>query len=298
MLTLHDPRLYYLRESYVREANEVLKLRDDQLDAVLRDLHAITADEELLHLSLKWRGGLFASENVFGGLPISAWEIPARAPLLPLIALFSGLGSLKQTYADRGIPEQVLHDTLSDVGRNMDWCKERNDRVAMEGYIFEWLSKHFTAKLYHLGRLHFEAFRFRENNAFLKKGDWVLNVHIPSGGKLLHDEILDSYGRGAELFRKLMPDIAWNGFICESWMLSPQLEELLGSSSNIVRFAADYQLYDVADDEGFYTYAFVKKLDDLRALPEITTLQRAMKAYLLAGGRILSGRGFFAIENI
>ena len=288
----------FLEECRIREANETLTLREDQLDAVLKDLHEITADQELVRLSIKWKDRFYATGNASGDLPVGDLYIPDRAPLLPLISLLSGFDELKRAYANYGIPDEVLRDTLSDVCRKMDWCMARNGRYAMEKELYVWLAKHFAAQLYHLGRLQFEAIRFQEDNAFLSKGDWVLNTHIPSGGNFTHDTILDSYRRGVTLFRKLMPDVEWKGFVCESWLLSPQLRGMLDRSSNMIRFLDDYRLYGEADDEGFYTYVFSRKPDDLHALDETTALQRAIKAHLLAGGKVLSGRGFLAIESV
>jgi hypothetical protein len=126
----------------------------------------------------------------------------------------------------------------------------------------------------------------------------VLNVHIPASGKLPRGEVLASYRMAAGFFGRLMPDIKFKGFTCESWMLSPQLKEMLDENSNLVMFLSDYELYGTADNEAFYSYVFVKKPADIRLLPEDTALRRAIKARLLAGGKILSGRGFLPLNKI
>lgn len=296
---LNDERFYYLNEDYIVKTGDYLKLSGGQLDAVLKDLRAVISDDDLIETSLKWKDDIFKPGDIFKSPDADAWQIPAAAPLMPLIVLFSGLESLKRFYYENNIPDKVLLDTLFDINRNMDEIMARNGGFEIESWIFSWLIKHFTARLFHLGRLQFEAVRFDEDNTLLKNGDYVLNVHIPAGGKLAHDEIILSYKLAAEFFAELMPDIVFKGFMCESWMLSPQLKDILPSSSNLVQFLSDYKLFGTdSGDESFYTYIFVKKPEDLRALSEKTALQRAVKAHLLSGGKIEAGRGFIPVENV
>ena len=288
--------MFFLSEEYVVDANEYLGLSERQLGALLDDLRIISADSELINVALKWKTELFAPRDRFERVITDGMHIPAKAPLMPVIVLLSGLDGLKRFYREHGIADKVLKDILFDVSRTLDECYARNGRYVVEDEIFGWLARHFTARLFHLGVLQFEAVRFNEDNYMLKKGDLVLNTHIPSAAKLPHDEVVRSYSLGAELFGKLMPDIEFKGFICESWMLSPQLKDFLDDSSNIIMFLKDYELYGVhSDDNNFYSNIFVKKPDDLHSLPEKTRLQRAIKTYLLAGGKLEAGRGFMPI---
>ena len=87
------------------------------------------------------------------------WKNAASSAPLPerylhLFPLLLRMNWLKDRYAERGIPEPVLKETLSDVWRWMQAFRERNGvtAVAEPG----WLRLHFSARVFSLGRLQFE----------------------------------------------------------------------------------------------------------------------------------------------
>lgn len=288
----------FLTIPYITESNRYLELRQDYLDAVLSDLKIITADAHLVIQSIKWRDIIFAPRDMFDSFEVESWEIPAQAPLMPLIVLFAGIEQMRQFYEEHHIPDKVFKDTIADINRNIGESKLRNGKYLIEPFVFNWLVKHMTNRVFHLGRLQFEAKRIEEDHVPIKTGDYVLNTHIPAGGKLPYNDILDAYRQAADLFQQLTPDIKYKGFICESWMLSPQLKEILDAESNLIKFLSDYEIYRKDDDESFYTYVYINKPNNLLDLPEDTTLQSAIKHHLLAGGKIESGCGFIPMSKI
>lgn len=86
--------------------------------------------------------------------------------------------------------------------------------------------------------------------------------------------------------------------MCGSWLLAPALNGLLPEDSGIRRFAGDYRIYDVdEEDQEFYEWLFggCKPMEEL---PERTSLQRAVKAHLAAGGRLGMARGILTLKAI
>lgn len=84
--------------------------------------------------------------------------------------------------------------------------------------------------------------------------------------------------------------------MCGSWLLAPALNGLLPEDSGIRRFAGDYRIYDVdEEDQEFYEWLFggCKPMEEL---PERTSLQRAVKAHLAAGGRLGMARGILTLK--
>ena len=81
--------------------------------------------------------------------------------------------------------------------------------------------------------------------------------------------------------------------LCESWLLSPALLPLLGPQSGIRRFAQDYRLCDAeSESRSCWHFLFMVSGDTPpEAMPERTSLQRAVKAHLMAGGGIGCGLG-------
>ena len=289
----------FLTESYIMEANHYLGLQKDYLNAILANLATINNSADLTKQSIKWRDEIFAPRDMFSAFEeVENWQIPEQAPLMPLIVLFSGIAQMRQFYKTHQISDNIFNDTIADIARNMGESKLRSGKYIIEPFVFNWLVNHITCRVFHLGRLQFEPRRINEDYTLLKPGDYVINTHIPAGGKLPYNEIHNSYRQAIELFSRLTPSIEYKGFICESWMLSPQLKEILDESSNLVQFLSDYEIYYTEDDESFYTYVFTNKTDNPNDLPENSTLQRAIKQHLLAGGKIELGCGFIPMNKI
>lgn len=124
----------------------------------------------------------------------------------------------------------------------------------------------------------------------------VINLHIPSG--VPFDELsLDRTMVNIRAFlARYFPDYDYKAFFCGSWLLDPQLEELLGSESNIVKFGKRFTPVCMKNDGyGVFRFAFktMAKNIDYRTLPEDTRLQRAIKRHYLDGKAIYGMTGFF-----
>jgi hypothetical protein len=130
----------------------------------------------------------------------------------------------------------------------------------------------------------------------LQPGDTVLDVHIPEGGSMTHELCRESYYWAAEFWAKHFPEQAWKAFVCHSWLLGPQLRELLPATSNIIKFQNDYNKIPIlSDDSQTFERVFGVNLTDLADpadLPRDTTLQRTIADYVLAGKPIHGAAGF------
>lgn len=83
---------------------------------------------------------------------------------------------------------------------------------------------------------------------------------------------------------------------CESWLLSPALVCLLPEGSNILKFQQSFDLLS-QNPEPMDVLEWVFRLTEgqqkttpLERLPEETSLQRSMKAFLLHGGKVGTAR--------
>jgi hypothetical protein len=134
----------------------------------------------------------------------------------------------------------------------------------------------------------------------LRRGDSVLDVHIPEGEKLTHELCRDSYGQAVRFAQDHFPEKTFRAFVCSSWLLSPQWPELLSPDSNIVRFLSDYYIIPVKSDESQTlerVFGFGTTLADLPRAPRDTRLQRIVFDYLNAGGRIHGAAGFILKDD-
>lgn len=87
-------------------------------------------------------------------------------------------------------------------------------------------------------------------------------------------------------------------FICDSWLLSPNLKEVLPEDSNILKFQRMFEVTKV-----YYTFPQAEQrifgdiLEDKTAYPENTSLRRNAKAYILSGKDLGIGLGFIEEEE-
>jgi hypothetical protein len=133
----------------------------------------------------------------------------------------------------------------------------------------------------------------------LCKGDGILDVHIARGNHMEYSQCIESYNRALHFFHTCFPEKEIKGFTCSSWILDPQLQKLLPESSNIVRFQRDYYIYPIlSDEESVFEYVFSCKPDDLSELPAQSSLQRAVKEFLLNDGHLNPAEGIILAEDL
>lgn len=130
----------------------------------------------------------------------------------------------------------------------------------------------------------------------LETGDPVIRLHIPPVGKMT-PEMIDKTLEETKIFAKEhYPDFHYKAFSCHSWLVDPQLDEILNKESNIVKFRQRFHsLTRKSKGEDVFNFIFNKpNMDfDIRDLPEDSSLQRALKNHYLSGKAIYELEGFF-----
>ena len=81
--------------------------------------------------------------------------------------------------------------------------------------------------------------------AVLKPGDQTLEFHIPGGEPLDQAACGESFRRSLKFFAKYFPEITPRAIYVGTWLLDPQLREMLPAMSNLVRFQREMYLYPV-----------------------------------------------------
>lgn len=133
----------------------------------------------------------------------------------------------------------------------------------------------------------------RGYDEILRRGDPVLHVHIPSHDPMSHEVCIASYARAEQTIRKCYPEFAFRAFCCTSWLMEKRIGAIYKKESNIVRFAADYAAYPTcsAAQSVYWSLFHRSKVCPPDELPQDTSLQRAVKQYLCAGGYIYEKGG-------
>ena len=110
----------------------------------------------------------------------------------------------------------------------------------------------------------------------------------------MYDAVQASYREAYRFYRGMT-----RLFTCHSWLLSPVLREILPESANIVRFGLDYgEVRFDPDDRQCEerVFGFGRVTDDFASYPQDTSLRRAVRERLLAGGKMGAGAGEFLLE--
>lgn len=127
----------------------------------------------------------------------------------------------------------------------------------------------------------------------LAPGDCVLDIHIPSGGPMTFEACGESMRLAAEFFARHFPERAPKAFCCESWLLDPQLLDLVPAQSNIARFLNEFYIFPaIPDDAHLRLNIFgLTALDANGDLPGDTSLQRAALKRMRAGDPLNTSGG-------
>lgn len=214
----------------------------------------------------------------------------------------AALPHVQQYFRQRSIPESVVQATLADLGRNVRVHRKRTGQGALG--VAWWLTLHFRGVIYQLGRLQFERARLGDRTVEqasriglgLSADDHVLSIHIPDFlGPLTPEACDESIAEARTFFSTYFPDEPVVAGICNSWLLDPQLADYLREDSNIRRFQGRFQVlpggYNV--NQSIVQFVFGPTTEDLDALPQRSSLERAVVAHLRAGKNWEGRTGWF-----
>ena len=197
--------------------------------------------------------------------------------VLPMLALLASAEDVAGFHAGRGIDPEISRASLADLGQQA-WVHRRT-YGAFGLHTYGWLQVAWSGALYWLGRLQFNLTHF--------ESDWVVSTHIPESGPLTPQSVADSFGRARTFFATHFADYPTRLFHCASWLLDPQLTEVLPAESNMVRFQRLWQLRGEGSpgDADAIFFVFRRRGEvDHATLPQHTTLERAVVDKIIKGG--------------
>ena len=87
-------------------------------------------------------------------------------------------------------------------------------------------------------------------------------------------------------------------YVCDSWLLEPELRTLLKEGSNILEFQKWFEIVSIDKNCRQAEERIFRKVQDNPAdYSEETSLQKAAKRYLMDGGQLGCGIGILKIEE-
>ena len=263
------------------ELNELLQLLEIPVEVTAIMVQygmerKITVDNKLKELLLNrstWKEGLEQLKELVGedpdGLKI-LWEMLNIACEVYL------------KYEEYGIQKQIYIDTMKFCTRFLHEYYRINNHYK---FVWSWwFTRQLSFQEFRVGCLEYE---------FIEEKDKFISIHIPSDADLSPEEVDKSFRDFSQFIENYFPDWLNAQWVCESWMMSPELTKLLDDKSNILAFqnrfeieSNNYESMGVLD----WVYPGFKTVSD--DLPEKTRLQKTMKEFLLSGNKVGWAKGF------
>lgn len=164
------------------------------------------------------------------------------------------------------------------------------DILGINGIRFSqmiWGSRFMKGHIIQVGSLQYEL-----KKRYLEQED-VIFIHIPRNTKLDYESIQDSFRKAPQYVNKYLSTNNLK-YVTSSWLLSPELKNILSSDSNIMKFQDCFNLIGVEENtKDFLNFVFNAPLfeGDYEALTSDTTLQKGIKNKLLNKEKLHIGIG-------
>lgn len=126
-----------------------------------------------------------------------------------------------------------------------------------------------------------------------KPGDLCIVIHIPRGADISRETTLRAIENAKKIMKERYPEYPVKLLLGGSWLLNPQLKEMLGENSRIAQFLSCFTNYPAADRKGMAVLSFVygRQFDNYEDMPVETTLHRKLKEIYVSGQCLIAYKG-------
>lgn len=217
-----------------------------------------------------------------------------------MVLLLMAIEPLKKKYQENNLPEQLMWETMMDLTCKLLECK--NVRGIWGTFVPGWFKGFYVLDRFKLGRLEYEKVPFRlDKYQGWKKGDTVINCHIPSAGPLAREAVMDSLRYAHDFYKDTLKDGVML-LTCHSWLLYPgHYEHVFPEGSNLQKF---YELFtnvgwNYQKDNGDFWRIFNVDYSPevLNRVPTDTTLRRNLLNYVKNGNQMGDGLGIILFDG-
>lgn len=212
-----------------------------------------------------------------------------------MVTLLYAVDRLVEAYKDHRLPEQLMWDSLDDLRCKVLECKAVHDIWGT--FVTPWFPRFYWLQRFKLGRLEYEKDEYAWDIPIegIRKGDPVINIHIPSSGPLTPMSVEDSLAQAWAFYRNEFSTDRIP-FVCHSWLLYPPVcQRVFPEHSNLRAFCGQFEIVGSEKDEKNEDFWRIFHMDyseeALQNAPADTTLQRNMLTYLREGNCMGFGAG-------
>lgn len=302
LINLPEGRFEYIETEINGETVEALQndygiFDSERLEYVKTQADLTEADEEAKS-AFSWLYLLLGKREKNERIKVTRIVNDKRFEMAAYFSILCRMPSAVEFLRSRGISDDMIKQSILTAFAS--GLKKTEDGFFFDVMkLYSWSQLYIDAKLLRVGVLNFELRdRVKEDcGGRLSPDDAVINVHIPGNIKLTPENCEFAYNECARIVKSAFPEFDYKAFVCFSWMMDKQLKDMLKSDSNIVRFQSRYTTFfrDKPTDGVFvFVYGYPAGVTpELNDLAEDTSLRRAIKAHLLAGGKIYADGGIF-----
>lgn len=208
---------------------------------------------------------------------------PDLCGLKLLTVMLACLPKTWEWYVQREISPEIFWDTMGAFPR---FCRECRRSTGAWGFDRGfWTPRQLSGELMRIGTLEYERLEAEDGP--------VVALHIPSDASLTPENVAASVRQARAFLAEKFPRWSAAPITCDSWLLSPELGEMLPDTSRILAFQKNFRMTGTWDDcrDPLQWVFWAGPNTAVAELPEQTGLQRALKAFWLAGGNFRGGRG-------
>ena len=188
-----------------------------------------------------------------------------------------------KTYEKLGISREIYVSTMAAFSR---FVREHMDSFGTYGFDRGfWTVRQVSCKLFRVGELEYELH-------YLNGGPFV-SLHVPSDIHFAPEGLRASWQQAKKELLPVFPEYVNAPVGCDpTWLLSPELKEMLPEKSNILAFQKSFRVeVQEPEMEELLQWVFKDPRLSYEQLPEDTSLQRKIKALLLSGRTFHFGSG-------
>jgi hypothetical protein len=272
--------------AYVKYICDLYEYPEGSFEALEKAYNAIIGNTAAEELFFKWISA-YESDAIEGdGWHAFLNESAESARLcgeseytVQLLILILMSPHLRELYRRADIDEAIFYDSLRDLKWKLLECIRMHGIIG--NFVADWDILFYQMRIFSLGRLQFEVKKFKREFSVCgvdrHPDTTVLSVHIPSSGRLVREEYLESYARAEKFFSHLFPD-GKTVFICASWLLFPEHKVMLPETSGIRIFAEDFSVIEAYYAKPLarpWPLFYEKKNAPADELPTNTSLEKA-----------------------
>jgi hypothetical protein len=129
-------------------------------------------------------------------------------------------------------------------------------------------------------------------------GDVLVSLHIPKSQSFAPEALEEAFREVEDFFGSVLSERNAKGCVCVSWLLAPELQDILRPTANILGFQSRFVKFpSMSNGLEVFVFVFDRAISslsevNLEELPENTSLAKSLKALYLQGHYLCETGGF------